>query len=297
MGQRGAVLPLAVTFAIAFGACSDDVTTAAKSKPLTITAIQTGALQAIVGQVVEPAPTVRVTDAAGNPVGGVNVLFYTGGFIVPPGVTGADGLASTTWQLSQRAGVQTLTARVYDPVTMLRPADVTFTAMALPDTLAAIRPATTSAQIGLRSHAVLNAPIVVAVDEYANAKSGVQVNFEVRGGGFVTPPSAVTDSNGQASVGSWTLGADLGVDTLIARVGNLEPVYFTAQVGSAFEAKAIVTGSETTCALATSGDVSCWGLNLSGQVNPHGAGIVTLPQRVGLPGVKPSRPPTRARVG
>ena len=36
-------------------------------------------------------------------------------------------------------------------------------------------------------------PVIVAVDEYANPKPGVELTFEVTGGGGVTPASVTTD--------------------------------------------------------------------------------------------------------
>jgi len=286
MRQRVAALALALAAALGLGACSDDGTTEArKSSPPTIAAVSATQMQAVVDHVVAPDPTVRVTDAAGRPLRGFNVLFFIGGNAIPPVTTGADGLASVTWRLPQQAGTQTLTARIYDPARMTRPADVTFTAIALPDTLAAIRPYTVATQLGFRAHPAPTSPVVVAVDEYSNAKPGVEVRFEVTGGGSVTPERAVTDSEGRATVSSWMLGGDFGIDTLIARVGNLEPIYFTAQVAPALLAKSIVSGNQHTCAIVLSGDVYCWGNNLDGAVNPgNPTRDFAVPQRVGLPG-------------
>ncbi len=69
------------------------------------------------GEVAAPlpvAPTVRVEDAWGNPVGGVSVLFDpTGGFARPSrATTDAAGRASTSWTLGPDAGAWALDAAV-----------------------------------------------------------------------------------------------------------------------------------------------------------------------------------------
>jgi surface protein len=73
---------------------------------------------ATVGAVVGTAPSVRVSDANGNPVAGVSVTFAvaSGGGTVDPAaavITGADGVASAaSWTLGTAAGSNTLTATV-----------------------------------------------------------------------------------------------------------------------------------------------------------------------------------------
>jgi alpha-tubulin suppressor-like RCC1 family protein len=264
-------------------ACGGADKTAGPSAVPSIATVSAVQFQAVVGHVVTPDPTVRVTDPAGNPVSGANVLFFTTSDQFPT-VTGADGLASVPWRLGERAGAQTLTARLYDPKTMPRPKDVTFSARALPDTVAAIYTLVGGSQGGLPSQPVLTRPALVAADQYYNVTPGVRVTFEATGGGSVEPAVAVTDSNGRANVGTWTLGADFGVDTLIARVGTLPPLYFTVNVSPPFRALAVVTGNESTCAIAIGGDVYCWGTNARGRINASdAANFYTLPQRVSLP--------------
>jgi Subtilase family/Bacterial pre-peptidase C-terminal domain len=62
----------------------------------------------------------------------------------------------------------------------------------------------------------LAAPLVVrALDAAGRAVSGVAVAWSVTGGGSVTPATATTDAQGQASV-VWTLGAQPGTQTATA---------------------------------------------------------------------------------
>lgn len=271
---------------LALGACSDATKMTEASTPPTplIAAVSELSQQANVDHVVPSNPVVRVTDKAGRPLSGINVVFSTGISTMPTVVTGADGLASTTWKLSRFAGTQTMTAMLFSAAMMPLAAEVTFIAIALPDTLAGLNPATIGAQSGFPTQSAAFPPVVVAIDEFSNAKPGIDVTFEVTGGGSVSPSHAVTDAGGRATVNLWTLGSALGVDTLIARIANLPPVYFTDRVALPFAAKAVVTGQQNTCAISLDGDVYCWGINTQGQVNPSDPmGLFTTPQRVPLP--------------
>ena len=74
-------------------------------------------------------------------------------------------------------------------------------------------------------------PRVIVRDAKGTALSGVSVTFAVMsGGGTLTGATATTNTNGQASVGSWTLGE--GNNVLRATVASVTPVEFTA-IGTA----------------------------------------------------------------
>ena len=65
-------------------------------------------------------------------------------------------------------------------------------------------------------------PAVRILDGAGNAIPGVTVTFQVTsGGGVVSPGTATTDGNGEAST-SWTLGSAEGTQTLRASVGGLQ---------------------------------------------------------------------------
>ena len=263
--------------------CSDSTTattaTTATAKPPVpiMTAVSAITQQGTVNQFVASTPTVRVTDASGQPVVGASVVFSlrAGARTI---TTGTDGTASVAWQLSRTSGTQTLVAALaLGPTT-------TFIAMALPDTLAQIFASSLAALAGIPSHDVAPPPTIVALDEYSNPKPGVEVTFEVAGGiGTVTPAKVTTDSTGRATVGEWTLGGEFMTDTLIARVQNLPPVYFTARVSPPFMVSSLVSGVQHACAISN-GDVYCWGGNDRGQVTSRGT-LWTTPQPVAL-GVK-----------
>ena len=76
---------------------------------------------------------------------------------------------------------------------------------------------------------VTELPSVRVSDASGRPSAGAPVTFTVTsGGGTVTGGSATTDASGIATVGSWTLGAGSGANTVSAVTGNLPPVTFTA---------------------------------------------------------------------
>lgn len=69
----------------------------------------------------------------------------------------------------------------------------------------------------------------VRIDRAGIPQAGISVTFTVTGGGgAVTGEHAVTDAAGLATVGSWTLGSDTGMNRLTATAENVGSVEFTA---------------------------------------------------------------------
>ncbi|HEU0012622.1 MAG TPA: Ig-like domain-containing protein [Longimicrobium sp.] len=88
-------------------------------------------------------------------------------------------------------------------------------------------PASQSATAGA---SVPVAPAVRVTDEGGRALADVPVTFAVAlGGGSVAGGAAVTDGDGIARAGGWTLGTTAGANVLTATVAGLDPVVFTAQ--------------------------------------------------------------------
>lgn len=74
-------------------------------------------------------------------------------------------------------------------------------------------------------------PAVRITNEAYEPVANVSVTFRVTGGGgSVTGATAVTDDQGIAQAGGWTLGANPGVNTLTASASNVvgSPAAFTA---------------------------------------------------------------------
>jgi hypothetical protein len=91
-------------------------------------------------------------------------------------------------------------------------------------------------QIAALGTAVAVAPRVQVVDAFNNPVSGVSVQFGVTaGGGSVTNATVTTDAGGFAQVGSWTVGAAAGSNTLAATFPGtaIPPVVFTATSATA----------------------------------------------------------------
>lgn len=177
----------------------------------------------IAGAEVTPSPTVRVTDAGGNPLQGVQVFFEFFGGSTGPDVLGivgamtdADGIASVTWKLSRVVGVCGVRARSAG----LAPVVFTGTVQAGPVT--SLRPLV-SGQTAVAGE-LLPAPLaVLASDEFSNPVEGAPVTFTViSGGGSLEGGSTVTNSLGIAASGLWTLGPVPGEQRVLATSGAAE---------------------------------------------------------------------------
>ena len=91
---------------------------------------------------------------------------------------------------------------------------------------------------GDQQTAVAGSPVssvvcVIATGASSLPVAGVTITFgNITGGGSITGANQLTNSNGIATLGSWTLGASPGINTLTASAAGLNSVTFTA-TGSA----------------------------------------------------------------
>ena len=166
----------------------------------------------------------RVLDAGDSPVAGMEVSFSPAegsGFVTPAtATTGPAGEAQTAWTLGDATGRQSVVASVAEgPNTV-------FTAMAEPPHALLIHSG--DKQVA-RTGREADEPVRVRVISRSGAGlSGVTVAFEVTaGGGSVPSSSAVTDADGIASPGPWTMGAP-GPQELRATAPGLNRVIFRA---------------------------------------------------------------------
>jgi hypothetical protein len=199
-------------------------------EPVSIAKVAGDLQQAVAGTPLSDSLTVRVADKYGNPVPGISVTWAGvagGGSLSPTSYsTTAEGLAKTKWTLGTQAGTQSASASS----TGLNGSPATFTATALPGagTLAVYAGNNQSAIAG---SAVATPPSVVIRDANNNPLSGVSVTFAVSsGGGSVTGATQVTNSEGIAAVGGWTLGTTAGPNSLTATASGIagSPVTFNA---------------------------------------------------------------------
>lgn len=178
-------------------------------------------------------PAVLVTDAFANPVAGESVAFVVtvGGGMVSgsPALSASDGIAQVTaWTLGPAEGANALeaAAAATGPVTF----NATGTAGTSPGS---VMIADGDGQTGLVSTPVNFPPAVQLLDAAGNPVAGVEVVFApTSGGGSVTSGTIMTDANGTAAVGGWTLGPSAGAHTLTATVTGSgitnNPITFTA---------------------------------------------------------------------
>lgn len=207
---------------------------------------------AIAGSTVAVRPAVLVTDRFGNPIAGVTVTFAAasgggtvGGASQP---TNASGIATVgSWTLGATAGQNTLTATA----TGLSGSPVTFTATGINAAANQLIPATSTAFTGTAAGTITAAtgPAVRVVDQNNNGVPNVPVTFTITGPTCpsctpypgTSPPApakiagvasvtVLTDANGRASGGDWTLSTLAGANTLQATAVGLSgsPVTFTA---------------------------------------------------------------------
>jgi adhesin/invasin len=189
---------------------------------------------ATVGEAVDVAPSVEVTDAHGNPVPGVDVTFAvaSGGGSVDGAlqVTDADGIATVeSWTLGTAVGTNTLTATAGSLTT-------TFTATATVGLPASLEKTAGDGQTDTVGTTVSVDPTVRLTDEHGNPIAGAAVVFAVAsGGGSVSGANQITDSDGVATVGSWMLGTSVGENTLTATGGGLSETFTATAIPGAPE--------------------------------------------------------------
>ena len=219
----------------------------------------------VAGTPVAQAPVVRVTDGSGNPVAGVPVEFAaSAGGSVEGGstTTNAQGDASPTrWILATTIGLNTLTA-----TSGAIPGGVaSFTATGTVGPPALLTVVAGDAQTATVGGRLVIPPAVKLTDAAGHVLSGVVINFTAGSGGSVTAGNPLTDADGIATVGSWSLGLLPGDHTLVAsRVGV--PSVSIHATGIIFPVTALTAGEAHSCALNPSGAAFCWGSNANSRL-------------------------------
>jgi GDSL-like Lipase/Acylhydrolase./Bacterial Ig-like domain (group 1)./Bacterial Ig-like domain (group 2). len=202
---------------------------ASAGPPATISANSVTTLTGTAGGLAPVAPSVKVVDAFGNPTPSVTVTFTPAngsGTASGSGVTNSAGIATLdSWKFGTTAGTQTLQATI----TGVSGSPVTFTATTVPPV-----PSSMVVFAGAGQSAVIlaNVPVSPAVritDPAGVPVPGMAVTFAVTaGGGSLTGANAVTDDNGVATAGTWTMGLTAGDNTVTASAGSLPSVAITA---------------------------------------------------------------------
>lgn len=231
-----------------------------------------------VGGDVAIAPSVRITDAFNNPIGGLTVTFAValgGGTVsgaTPP--TGADGVAQVgAWSLGLAAGQNTVTA------TRAGLAPVTFTATGIDFPVSSI----VAGEDYSCAHTAdgtlycwgFNATGMLGNGGVINANAPTAVSGGIT---FAQVSPGTAHSCGLDAAGlAWCWGdntfGQLGDGTLVnssAPVAVFGGVIFTA----------LDVGLSHTCGLTPSGVVGCWGLNANGRLGDNSVINRTIPTAV-----------------
>ena len=217
---------------------------------------------ATVNTTVAVAPSVIVKDQFNNPVSGVSVTFavVTGGGSVTGGAatTNASGIATVgSWTLGTTAGSNTMNATSASLVG----SPVTFTATGNAGAAFQIGRFAGDSQSAIVNTPVAIPPAVIIKDQFGNPVAGTSVTFAVAtGGGSLTGAGATSNASGVATVGSWTLGAVAGKNTLTATSSGLSGSPFT------FTATGVASSATTMAAVSGTGQTDTIGATLA---NPY----------------------------
>jgi hypothetical protein len=190
---------------------------------------------------------VKVSDAVGNPVSGVEVLWTTsgGGSITPASVTtGANGLAAAERVLGPSAGAQTAQAAA----TGLAGSPVTFTHTAEAANPTSLVYVAGDGQTAPAGFPLADTLLVRLEDDNGNGVGGKAVTWVLAtGGGSVTPVNSTTNANGYAST-RWTLGPSAGSNLLNAVFSGVPSVPFTATATSDVPTRIALNGGDNQAA-------------------------------------------------
>jgi hypothetical protein len=198
--------------------------------PATVEILDGAAQITPIGSPVTTPPRIRVKDFVGAALPGVSIRFtvVAGGGSVTPSlvVTGADGTATVeSWTVGPTPGTNTLEARV-EGGTVSNTVSVTGV-ISSPTTVAVVGTVNFVAPAG---QSLPTLPVVEVRDGFGNVQNGAQVTFTViSGGGTVDGAVVLTNAQGRATLGAWTLGPTAGTNVVRARLANEEFVDFTAQ--------------------------------------------------------------------
>lgn len=225
-----AAIGLAITITIAGcggGGGGDGV---ADTTPVATRSVAGATQTATVDASVPVAPAMQVLDRAGRPVAGLPVTFVVvsgnGTVTGASTVTGADGIARAGgWRLGPQAGLQRLAARSPGLPEVVFEA----TASAPPGLNALFAVTSTDGQSATAGTALAIDPAAVLRTPGSQPVAGAMVTWSVTGGGgTVQNAMTLTDANGVATPGRWTLGTTPGAQSLRASAPGATPVTLTA---------------------------------------------------------------------
>jgi hypothetical protein len=231
-GQVTAVGNGVTTVRATSGTLSASASVTVQQVAMRVVAVSGGGQTGPVGQALPEPLVVRSDDQGGSPVPGASVTFTVegdGSVGVAQATTDGEALASTTWTLGTTTGPQRLTAAITGSTS--GSAQLTATALAGPP--AEMLKTSGDQQIAPVGVALFEPVTIMVTDAYGNGVAGESVSFVVTSGnGLVNPSQASTGDDGTAQA-IWTMGEELGVNTLSATASGLPTVEFTATAAPA----------------------------------------------------------------
>jgi adhesin/invasin len=190
-----------------------------------------------------PTALTVLASSSGSPVQGVTVTFSDGGaggtFGTPVGVTGSNGMVSTTYTLPGTPETVTITA------TSPGYTSATFTETAT-QTVATIALVSGGKQVGTVATA-LPAPIIMRAKNAAGKTvAGAAITFsDAAAGGSFSPNPAITNSVGQAS-STYTLPTKAKVETITASSGSVSGKTTEQSIAGPATTMSILSGNRQT---------------------------------------------------
>lgn len=225
---------LGVGALILLAGCGDAATAPSDSGAISLTIVSGNTQSGVVGRELPSPLVIKATQPNGNPISDLTVDFKVtsggGSMYVVATSTNSNGKAQNYWTLGtssaepQRVEVRTILANGTKQVLGV------FNATALAGPATQIYRATGEGETAFRGTKVVVPPVVELRDQYDNRVPNASILFSVTtGDGVVTGPTVSTNAQGQASVGSWTLGPTHGTNTLTATaLGSGISTVFTA---------------------------------------------------------------------
>jgi hypothetical protein len=212
------------------------VSATAGSAPLVATQLvitQQPAVAQLIGVNTVPALVVQARDASGVPVPG-----FTDSVTIAFGANPGAATLAGTLRVAAVSGVATFNAwnvsAAGDGYTVVASAPGLTSATSTAFNVGAGGPALLSvvsgdAQTGFTGQALSGAITVRVTDAVATPLADVPVTFAVvSGGGTLTGATVTTNAAGNATLGSWILGATPGANAITATVAGLAPLTITA---------------------------------------------------------------------